>query len=51
VYNHASAESKGDHYDDHTLVGLLNIILILFEADNTILSAEEVKDLTTMLLE
>lgn len=48
---HDSFESKDHSWDDHTLVGLVDIIAILFEADATILSAEEVKELATMLLE
>ena len=48
---HDSFESKDHPWDDHTLVGLLDTISILFVADATILSAEEVKELATVLLE
>jgi hypothetical protein len=51
VGKHQTSESKGHYAEDHTLVGLLNVITILFESDNSVLTSEEVKNLATMLLE
>jgi ubiquitin carboxyl-terminal hydrolase 34 len=51
LYTYEPNETKSSYLGDNTLVGLINLITILFESDASILSPGELESLVTMLVE